>query len=344
MFTDIGPGQKLVETIRRAISASRVLIVVIWQELVVRDGSGWASQPRPGAGLRPAVEIATALQQGLNLLPVLLPGAVMPRAEELPDDIAAVAHHQAREISDADFDHDVDSISGALAKALGASRRRRYLRGAVTVLAASTLIAAGAVGSYLFYGRSGSGSPPANTMAPAAQPRQDAPAAGNQAARSADPPVKPEPAPRSELSGGAPVVTKRNPEPDAPSSVAERIRDCGLRRYGSGPENTTSGPSSSTRLVPASPAHRGDGRALEVCWKDGSKGTGSRFEPSGGIGPHTGADRVGRRPTVIIGRTTAAESIRRASASLCSATGGDISVHCAPAGGGPQDRELQVFR
>ena len=90
----------------------------------------------------------------------------MPRAEELPDDIAPLAHHQAREIGDADFDHDVDSISNALAKALGESRRRRHLRRAAIVLATSTLIAAGAVGSYVFNLRTGSGSQSGPTRTP----------------------------------------------------------------------------------------------------------------------------------------------------------------------------------
>ncbi len=219
--TGISLGENFVETIRQAISASRVLIVVIGKSwLSATDLDGVCRLDKAQDFVR--IEIATALERGVELLPVLLPGAVMPRAEELPHDIAALADRQAREISDADFDHDVDSISGALARALGVSPRRRYLRRAAIVLAASALIAAGAVSSYIFNLRSGRGSHSGTAKDSLAQSRQNSPAPSNPSVRATEPLTKPEPGQRSDAIRGAPAVKERRPAPAAPSSAATR--------------------------------------------------------------------------------------------------------------------------
>lgn len=220
--TDILLGENFVETIRRAINASRVLIVVI--------GKNWLSATDPDGHRRldqaqdfVRIEIATALERGLELLPVLLPGAVMPRAEELPGDIAPLAYHQARAISDADFDYDVDSISDALAKALGPSRGRRYVRHASIVLAALTLVVAGALASYFFNLRRGSGSQSGPTRAPVVESRQDSTASANPSVRPGEPLTKPDLHPRPDGSGRAPVVNKRTPPAEMPSSTSARV-------------------------------------------------------------------------------------------------------------------------
>ena len=217
---DIPLGQNFVETIRRAIMASRVLIAVIgknWQSATDPDGHRRLDNAQDFV----RIEIAMALEGELEILPVLLPGAAMPRAEELPDDIAALAHRQAIEISDADFDHDVDLISGGLEKALGITQRRRYLRGAALVLAALALIAAGAAATYVFGLRTPT---PDGTKAPVTEVRPDPPAPGNSSVPVGEPVRKPKADPPPDTSGGIMVPPKnQTSEADARSKTSTRV-------------------------------------------------------------------------------------------------------------------------
>lgn len=200
---DISLGENFVEKISEAIGASKVLIVVIGKTwLSATDVDGVRRLDKAQDFVR--MEVAIALERGVELLPVLLPGAVMPSAEDLPDDIAPLAYRQAREISDVDFDHDVDSISSALAKALGVSRRPRYLRRAAIVYAASALIVVGAVGSYIVNLRSGRLS------------GQDSAAPSNPSVRPAGPRTTPQSGQGSDANGGAPAVKERRPEAASP--------------------------------------------------------------------------------------------------------------------------------
>lgn len=66
-------------------------------------------------------EIAQALRMDKRLLPVLVGGATMPRAHELPTDIAALAHRHALELQDENWDEDINRIIAALSPARPAS-------------------------------------------------------------------------------------------------------------------------------------------------------------------------------------------------------------------------------
>jgi hypothetical protein len=60
------------------------------------------------------VEIATALQRGTPVVPVLVCGARMPSQRELPEDIAALARRQAHELSDSRWDYDIGVLIATL--------------------------------------------------------------------------------------------------------------------------------------------------------------------------------------------------------------------------------------
>jgi hypothetical protein len=59
------------------------------------------------------LEIATALQRGLRVMPVLVDGAGMPRADELPAALAALPRRQALMLMDGTWDRDVDRLCQA---------------------------------------------------------------------------------------------------------------------------------------------------------------------------------------------------------------------------------------
>ncbi len=96
--------------LREAVGACSLLIALI--------GSGWLDA-RDDAGRRRLddpedfvhQELAAALaRSGLRVIPVLVEGATMPRAEELPDDLKALARRNARELSHARWDYDAGRL------------------------------------------------------------------------------------------------------------------------------------------------------------------------------------------------------------------------------------------
>ena len=71
-------------------------------------------------------EIASALRRDILVLPVLVGGAMMPRAEDLPENIRGLARKQAAEISDSRWDYDTGEIFKTLARVveLGSDAQR----------------------------------------------------------------------------------------------------------------------------------------------------------------------------------------------------------------------------
>jgi hypothetical protein len=62
------------------------------------------------------MEVASALTRGIQVIPVLVGGAEMPNAGDLPNDLAKLVRLQALELSDARFHHDVHQLIQALAE------------------------------------------------------------------------------------------------------------------------------------------------------------------------------------------------------------------------------------
>jgi hypothetical protein len=60
------------------------------------------------------LEIATALGRDIRVIPVLVQGALMSRANHLPEDLRGLAHRNALAVSDNRFRTDVDQLICAL--------------------------------------------------------------------------------------------------------------------------------------------------------------------------------------------------------------------------------------
>jgi TIR domain len=105
----IVPGDQFREVIREAIVASGVMCIVISKQwLSIADASGAARI----AALDDVVkwEIQTALRERVPIVPVLVGGATMPRAHELPEGIRELASATAHEISDQRWESDFESL------------------------------------------------------------------------------------------------------------------------------------------------------------------------------------------------------------------------------------------
>jgi hypothetical protein len=70
------------------------------------------------------IEIEAALKRDVRVIPVLIDGAAMPKAAELPDSVKGLARRQGMEVSPARFDTDIEKLTSALASILEARRNR----------------------------------------------------------------------------------------------------------------------------------------------------------------------------------------------------------------------------
>jgi hypothetical protein len=94
----IEPGLDFVEAIERAVASSEVMLVVIGKEWVV-DAQG--RRRLEDVDDYVAMEISAALNGDLRVIPVLVEGAKMPTAVDLPESLAALPRRHAFELSDA---------------------------------------------------------------------------------------------------------------------------------------------------------------------------------------------------------------------------------------------------
>jgi hypothetical protein len=140
---DIAPGQDFAQAIERTITECQAVVVVIgrrWvQALQERDdGEDFVRQ-----------EVSAALRRGVSVIPVLVGGAVMPSAAQLPQSLTALSRRQAVEIRDGRFDDDVKVLIEALQKVPGmpvvAVHRRRKTWMWVLLAAVCVAVIAGSV-------------------------------------------------------------------------------------------------------------------------------------------------------------------------------------------------------
>ena len=105
----IEPGVDFVETIEKAVGSCDVLIALIGKQwLTITDPAGRRRLDNPADFVR--LEIKTALERNIRVIPALIPGAAMPRSQDLPDELEKLTRRNAIEISDTRFREDVDRL------------------------------------------------------------------------------------------------------------------------------------------------------------------------------------------------------------------------------------------
>ena len=118
----IGHGDDFDETIRAAVEGSDVFLAVIGKHwLTATDSKGRRRLDDPADFVR--VEIEAALERNVRLIPVLVEGAEMPSAEELPEPLRPLARRQALEITDAGWRSDSDQLLRRIEKIIGQTPR-----------------------------------------------------------------------------------------------------------------------------------------------------------------------------------------------------------------------------
>ena len=138
----ITAGEDFVEAVREKINQSDILLALIGPKwLTAADEEGRWRLADENDLVR--IEIATALERNMRVIPVLLQGAAIPKVKDLPGELARLAQRNAVEIRDTNFDLDTEQL---IAK-LGSSWRNKFIRtfarwpvyGVIALLLASPL-------------------------------------------------------------------------------------------------------------------------------------------------------------------------------------------------------------
>jgi hypothetical protein len=107
--TDLRPGQDFAVELERAVARADCLLAVIGPRwLAAVDAAGRRRIDDADDFVRR--EIGAALAQGATVIPVLVHGATMPRAEELPEALRSLARRQAINLTDQRWDRDVQEL------------------------------------------------------------------------------------------------------------------------------------------------------------------------------------------------------------------------------------------
>ena len=125
IFMDIDkiePGVDFTDAISHSLECCDVMLAII--------GPRWMGDTKQISRIKNdgdwvRLEIATALARNIRVVPVLVDGAELPTAEELPDDLQPLLKRQAYEISNKRWRYDTDQLIEFLEKNVGVMPRRK---------------------------------------------------------------------------------------------------------------------------------------------------------------------------------------------------------------------------
>lgn len=121
IFVDIDkiePGVDFTEAIAKSLKACDVMLAIIgpnWQGINSAGNTSRINDPNDWVRL----EISTALKRNIRVVPVLVDGAELPAASQLPDDLQPLIRRQAYEISNKRWKYDTEQLMRFLIKSVG---------------------------------------------------------------------------------------------------------------------------------------------------------------------------------------------------------------------------------
>jgi len=122
----IQPGEEFPHVIEKYIPSCHLFLALIGKEWLTLLRTYEAD---PGKEDYTRLEIKSAYDHKVPLIPVLVDHAAMPGSKELPDDLQFLARRQAHELTDLRWDYDVDRLAQAIL--LGARRPQQEKRPAL---------------------------------------------------------------------------------------------------------------------------------------------------------------------------------------------------------------------
>jgi hypothetical protein len=161
---DIEPGVDFASLIEQKVASCDALIAVIGRSWLTPDSSGKSRLDDPHDFVR--LELELALRRNILVVPVLVQGASMPPAGDLPRELVEFTQRQAVELSDRDFNRGFEKLRSALETVqILAGRNRQDQSGSPGVparrgrnllrnLVAALLLLGGLLGSYWLFRQS----------------------------------------------------------------------------------------------------------------------------------------------------------------------------------------------
>jgi TIR domain len=117
-------GDDFVQVITRAVGACDVLLALIGDQwLTITNDRGRPRLDDPDDFVR--LEIKAALERNVRIIPILVDGAKMPRADELPAGLVGLERRQALELSPSRFEYDTSRLLKVLDMTLAEVRTAR---------------------------------------------------------------------------------------------------------------------------------------------------------------------------------------------------------------------------
>lgn len=136
----ISPGEDFTVAVDQALDACDAVLGVIgptWLSASTPDGQARLGQDDDYVTL----ELGRALERDVPVVPVLVGGARLPAAAELPEDLRQLAHRQATVLRDEAWHRDVDGLLRSLKGAPDDGRPNRRWRAVTAAVAAVPAIA-----------------------------------------------------------------------------------------------------------------------------------------------------------------------------------------------------------
>src|SRR5580704_1179112 len=125
---DIVPGAPFPEALRAGVTGATIVLAVIGQDWISVQDERTFRRRIEIADDWVREELKLALSGSGVTIPVLVDGARMPTAEQLPDDLQGLATLQSIVLSRERFRDDVDKLIGEIEKRLGKERTSRLLK------------------------------------------------------------------------------------------------------------------------------------------------------------------------------------------------------------------------
>jgi hypothetical protein len=136
VFVDVAsvnPGTNFHDAIAMAIGGSKALIAVIGADWIsAKDGNGQRKLDDPSDYVR--LELEHAFRRNIKVIPALVCGAKMPRADQLPDSLRKLSQIQALELRDTRWDDDFEALLKAVAGPSWTRLLRRHKWKALSLL------------------------------------------------------------------------------------------------------------------------------------------------------------------------------------------------------------------
>ncbi len=121
----IDPGVDFVDALEQALGSCAVMLVLIGHQwLGIQDADGRRRLQLADDWIR--LEITSALKRGIRVVPVLLEGARLPDADELPEDLRPLCRRQTAELSDSRWRGDLRRLVDTLSRVPGLERSRAH--------------------------------------------------------------------------------------------------------------------------------------------------------------------------------------------------------------------------